>query len=347
MAFRKAFQSLISTPHHVELDLAGLKIDLREPVDLKAAVPDVSNFAQRRVISNGQFSVVAGPNWDTETFTSQASYTTSKGYELNNVANVANIPVGSLVEGNGVGREVYVKSKNVGAGTIELSRELYDAVGTQNFTFRRFKYMLDLSGFSKISKFAISNVDFLCRGDCNGLLLPTKGIGFHLRDCWFTSPRERGVSSHGDGCQGMMIDRCQFLSDETQLLVPNRTSIGVNINANDVKIRHNRCTYFKHFAVVGGTSSVILGNHIFQGDAADVGPRSAGIVMAHSNSRATISGAASTSGMNPTDSTAPFMTTAPPSSQAPAPRRPHACSGPSRPCAGSHRPRPRPPSAPS
>ncbi|MGR3384678.1 glycosyl hydrolase family 28-related protein [Roseovarius indicus] len=290
VAFRKAFQSLISTPHHVELDMAGLKIDLREPVDLKAAVPDVSNFAQRRVISNGQFSVVAGPNWDTETFTSQASYTTSKGYELNNVANVANIPVGSLVEGNGVGREVYVKSKNVGAGTIELSRELYDAVGTQNFTFRRFKYMLDFSGFSKISKFAISNVDFLCRGDCNGLLLPTKGIGFHLRDCWFTSPRERGVSSHGDGCQGMMIDRCQFLSDETQLLVPNRTSIGVNINANDVKIRHNRCTYFKHFAVVGGTSSVILGNHIFQGDAADVGPRSAGIVMAHSNSRATISG---------------------------------------------------------
>ncbi|MDM8166466.1 glycosyl hydrolase family 28-related protein [Roseovarius sp.] len=290
VAFRKAFQSLISTPHHVELDMAGLKIDLREPVDLKAAAPDVSSFAQRRVISNGQFSVVAGPNWDTETVTSQASYTTSKGYELNNVTNVANIPVGSLVEGNGVGREVYVKSKNVGAGTIELSRELYDAVGTQNFTFRRFKYMLDFSGFSKISKFAISNVDFLCRGDCNGLLLPTKGIGFHLRDCWFTSPRERGVSSHGDGCQGMMIDRCQFLSDETQLLVPNRTSIGVNINANDVKIRHNRCTYFKHFAVVGGTSSVILGNHVFQGDAADVGPRSAGIVMAHTNSRATISG---------------------------------------------------------
>ncbi|MEQ8293115.1 MAG: glycosyl hydrolase family 28-related protein [Roseovarius sp.] len=289
VAFRKAFQSLISTPHHVELDMKGLKIDLREPVDMKAAVPDVSNFAQRRLISNGQFSVVAGPNWDTETFTSQASYTTSRGYELNNVANVANIPVGSLVEGNGVGREVYVKSKNVGAGTIELSRELYDAVGTQNFTFRRFKYMLDFSGFTKISKFAISNVDFLCRGDCNGLLLPTKGIGFHLRDCWFTAPRERGVSSHGDGCQGMMIDRCQFLSDETQLLVPNRQSIGVNINANDVKIRHNRCTYFKHFAIVGGTSSVILGNHIFQGDAADVGPRSAGIVMAHTNSRATIS----------------------------------------------------------
>jgi hypothetical protein len=56
-----------------------------------------------------------------------------------------------------------------------------------------------------------------------------------------------------------------------------------------VKIRNNRCTYFKHFAVVGGTSSIITANHIFQGDAADPGPRSAGIVMAHTNSRATIS----------------------------------------------------------
>lgn len=290
VAFRKAFQSLISSPHHVELDMAGLKIDLFEPIDLRAAAPDVDSFAQRRVISNGQFSAVPGAAWDTETVTSQATYNTNRRHELSNVGNVANIPVGALVEGNGVGREVYVKSKNVGAETLELSRPLYDAEGTQTYTFHRFKYMLDFSGFSKISKFSISNVDFLCRGYCNGMLLPPKGIGFHLKDCWITSPKDRGVSSHGDGDQGMMVDRCQFLSNETGLLVPNRRTIGINFNANDVKLRDNRCTYFKHFAVVGGTTSVILGNHIFQGDNADPGPRSAGIVMAHTNSRATISG---------------------------------------------------------
>ena len=206
------------------------------------------------------------------------------------MVNVANIPVGALVEGNGVGREVYVRSINVAAETIELSRPLYDAVGTQTFGFRRFKYMLDFSGFQKISKFAIANVDFLCRGDCNGLMLAPNGTGFHLRECWFTSPRERGVTSPGEGCQGMMVDRCQFLSDETNLLVPDRQSVGLNTNASDVKIRDNRCTYFRHFAVIGGTSSVITGNHIFQGDAADPGPRSAGLVMAHTNSRATIGG---------------------------------------------------------
>ncbi|MEQ9259958.1 MAG: right-handed parallel beta-helix repeat-containing protein, partial [Roseovarius sp.] len=290
LAFRKAFQAMLKGPNLIELDMEGIKIDLREPIDLQAAVPDLENFAQRRVISNGQFSAVPGSNWDTETFTSQATYSTSKPYELKNVANVANIPVGALIEGNGVGREVYVTDKDVAAETLQIARPLYDAAGTQNFTFRRFKYMLDFSGFKKISKFSISNVDFLCRGYCNGLMLAKKGVGFHLRDTWFTSPRERGVTSCGEGDQGMMVDRCQFLSDETGLLVPDRQSIGINFNANDVKIRNNRCTYFKHFAIVGGTSSVILGNHIFQGDNAPIGPRSAGLVMAHTNSRATISG---------------------------------------------------------
>ena len=81
MAFRKAFQSLISSPHHVELDMEGMKIDLREPIDLAAAAPNVTAFAQRRTISNGQFSVVAGANWNTESFTSQASYSTAKRFE--------------------------------------------------------------------------------------------------------------------------------------------------------------------------------------------------------------------------------------------------------------------------
>ncbi|MEL6314162.1 MAG: right-handed parallel beta-helix repeat-containing protein [Pseudomonadota bacterium] len=290
LAFRKAFQSMLKGPDHVELDMAGLKIDLREPIDLHAAVPDVDSFSNRRVISNGQLSVVPGPNWDTETFTSQATYNPNDPRTLTNVQNVANIPVGSLVEGNGVGREVYVRSKNVGQETIELSLPLHDASGTQNYTFRRFKYMLDFTGFNRISRFSIDNIEFLCRGDCNALILPPTGIGFHLRDCWVNAPRERGITSHGTGCQGMMIDRCQFVSNESALLVAQRTTIGCNLNANDVKIRNNRCRFFRHFAVIGGTSSIISGNHFFQGDSGPVGPRTAILVMANTNSRATIEG---------------------------------------------------------
>ncbi|MEM7733640.1 MAG: glycosyl hydrolase family 28-related protein [Pseudomonadota bacterium] len=290
LAFKKAFQSMFKGPNHVDLDMGGLKVDLREPVDMRAAVPDVDRFSNRRVISNGQFSVVSGPNWDTEVYTSQASYNPSNPFTLTGVQNVANIPVGSLVEGNGVGREIYVRSKNVGQQTIELSLPLYDASGTQNYTFRRFKYMLDFTGFERITRFSINNVEFLCRDDCNGIILPPTGIGFHLRDCWMTNPRERGITSHGTGCQGMMIDRCQFATAQGPTPSQNRTVIGCNLNANDVKIRNNRCRFFRHFCVLGGTSSIISGNHIFQGDGGATGPRLAAIVIAVGNSRATIEG---------------------------------------------------------
>ncbi len=290
VAFRKGFQSLISSSYHVEFDMRGLKIDVREPIDMRAAAPDVNAFAQRRIISNGQLSAVPGTAWDTEVVSSQASYDPNNRLVLNNVLNVANVPVGALVEGNGVGREIYVRSKNVGAGTIVLSGPLYDAAGTQVFTFRRFKYLLDFHGFDKLSLFVLSNVDFLCRAHCSGLMLAPKGLAFTMRDCFITRPKDRGVTSIGEGCQGMMIDNCQFISDESAVLVPNRVSIGLNTNAHDVKIRHNRAIYFRHFAVIGGTSSVIIGNHIFQGDASDPGPRMAGLVMAEPNSRATITG---------------------------------------------------------
>lgn len=206
------------------------------------------------------------------------------------MVNVANIPIGALVEGNGVGREVYVRDTNTGSQTVTLSAQLYDAAGTQTFTFRRFKYMLDFSGFAQISKFALSNVDIQCSGDCSAILLPPAGSGFHLRDCFITRPRDRGITSHGEGDQGMLIDRCQFLSDESALAAVDRVSIGLNTNANDLKLRNNRAVHFRHFAVVGGSSSIISGNHWFQGDDQQNSPRTAGLVLTRTNNRGTVTG---------------------------------------------------------
>jgi len=135
-----------------------------------------------------------------------------------------------------------------------------------------------------------SEVDFQCSGDCSGVLLPPSGSANHFRDCFITRPMDRGITSHGEGDQGMMIDRCQFLSDESPLLVTERASIGFNANANDLKIRDNRATFFRHFAVMAGSSSLISGNHVFQGDSASNGIRSAGFVMTRTNNRGTING---------------------------------------------------------
>ncbi|MGK7652439.1 glycosyl hydrolase family 28-related protein [Roseovarius sp. B08] len=175
MAFKKAYQALLNNPGHVELDMKGRKVALREPVDMQAAVPNRTTYKTRHLIKNAQFSVFPGPNWDTDTVTSQATYSAGDNKRLTSVANVANIQVGSLVTGNGVGREVYVRAKNVGAQTVTLSQPLYDAEGTQNYTFRRFKYMWDFSGFDQISKFAVSNIEFQCGGDCSAVLLPPAG----------------------------------------------------------------------------------------------------------------------------------------------------------------------------
>nr|WP_170540547.1 glycosyl hydrolase family 28-related protein [Ruegeria arenilitoris] len=279
LAFKKAFQALLNNSDHESLDLGGRKISVSEPIDMQAAVPNRGSYSTRRVIRNGQFDVKSSAAWDTETFTSVATYDPADPYKLSGVANVANIPVGSLVQGSGVGREIYVRSKDEGAGEITLNAPIYDAAGTQTFTFVDFKYLLDFSGFSALQKFAMEDIEFQCNGRCSAIRLSPGGNTFVLKNCFVSRPLDRGITSIGVGCQGMLIDGCQFLSSEESLDVPDRSSIAINANANDVKLRHNRAVRFHHFAVLGGDNNLVLGNHFFQGDSVSNGVRNAGLVM--------------------------------------------------------------------
>lgn len=290
LALRKAFQALLKQSSHESLDLCGRSIGLRGPIDMQAAVPDVASFTARRVIRNGQLDAIADPAWTTGAASSAATYATSQPYTLSNVTNVANIEVGSLVQGNGVGREVYVTSKNVGAQTLTLSQQLYDAVGTQTYSFKRFRYMLDFSGFQKLSQFNISDVDMKADGVASCVMLPPAGLIWHLRDCFFNQPLDRAVTSIGLACQGMMIDRCQFISNEQALAATERTSIGFNINANDSKIRDNRCIRMGAFAVIHGSGHMLLGNHWFHGDNLSGAPRVAGLILTKPSSKIVING---------------------------------------------------------
>lgn len=290
LAFKKAFQSLLNNADHEGLDLGGRRINISEPIDMQAAVPNRTEFAQRRHIRNGMFYVENSSAWDTEQVSAAASYAISNYWQLTDVDNIANIPVGAKITGNGVGREVYVRSKNEATRVITLSRPLYDAVGRQNYTFTRYKYVLDFSGFQKLSKFSMSDIEFLCNGRASGIMMAPAGLIFHVRDCFFTFPKDRGITSPGEGCQGMLVDRCQFLSNETGGRAQDRTTVAMNANANDVKLRDNRITQFRHFAVLGGTSSIITGNHWFQGDDEDEGLRTAGLILTATQNRATIDG---------------------------------------------------------
>ena len=289
-AFLKAFQALLSNSDHESLDMGGRKVTVSAPLDMQSAVPDKSSYATRRVIRNGQLEAAASSAWDTTTVTSQATYSPSDPRKLTGVVNVASVPVGAHVSGVGVGREIYVRSKNVAQQEITLNAPLYDAAGTQVFTFSRFKYLMDFSGFASLSKFVVDDVEFQCNDRCSGINLAPSGITFHLRDCFVSRPMDRGVTSTGGGCQGMLIDRCQFLSSEDALTVPERRTIALNTNANDVKLRDNRATKFRHFALLAGGNSIVTGNHFFQGDAIDNGVRSAGLILASSYTSAVVTG---------------------------------------------------------
>lgn len=290
LGFKKAFQSLLNSSGHESLDMGGRRVELDEPLDLQAAVPNRTSYATRRVIRNGQLYAKDTNAWDSEVATSQATYSASNPYQLTNVANVANITIGSIITGAGVGREVYVRDTNIGASTVTTNLPLYDAEGTQIFTFTRHKYLLDFSGFDHLAKFGVEGIEFQCNGRSSGILLAPSGISFHVKDCFLTRPKDRGISSPGEGCQGMMIDRCQFLSDESASKVQDRVSIGLNATGNDVKIRDNRCVHTRHFAILAGSGNLITGNHWFHGDSEAAGVRDAGLVISQTNCKSTIDG---------------------------------------------------------
>jgi hypothetical protein len=286
---KRALQTLFGFSDHVVFDLSGRRVDLTEPIDV-AATAGVTSFATRRVVQNGFLNVVAGSAWDTASVTSVATYAPAAATTLTGVANVANVPVGALVEGTGVGREVYVRSKNVGAGTVELSQPLWGGAGTRTYTFRRFRYALDFSGFESLLRFELLGLEVQCNGAASGILLPMSGSIFRLAHSTINRPLDRGLTSAGTGCQGLFVEHCQFLSNEQALDAQARTSIALNVNANDVKLRDNRVVRFAHFAILNGTGHLILGNHFFQGDDQPAGVRRAGIVFTQTNVSTTVSG---------------------------------------------------------
>jgi hypothetical protein len=290
LGFKKAYQALLNFTDHESLDMCGRRIELDAPIDMFAAEGTKTQFEVRRVIRNGQFNAIAGPDWATDVATRTASYSAANPLELTGISGAANIAVGALVTGVGVGREVYVRAVDPVAGRVTLNVPLYGAGATQSYNFTRFKYILDFSGYTKFSKVTFDSVEFLCNGIASGILLAPDGQTFHLRDCFVTKPADRGVTSPGRGCQDLQIDRCHFVSDEQALPVTSRNSVAFNVNANDAKIRDNRFERFGHTGILHGSGHLIVGNHWFQGDDLQGSPRMGGMIFTQENVKSVITG---------------------------------------------------------
>ncbi|WP_410217870.1 glycosyl hydrolase family 28-related protein [Paracoccus sp. (in: a-proteobacteria)] len=290
LGMKKALQALLGYTDHVSLDLHGRRVDLDAPLVLSQLAPNLDGFSNRRLIRNGAIQARPGPAWETGRWSSVATYHPANPMTLTNVANVAQIEVGSRVSGSGVGREVYVNGKNVSTGTLSLSQPLFGGAATRTYTFERYRYLFDFSGMRQLDRLNFVDIDFGCDGIASGVMLPVKGEMIQLRDCYMTRPKDRGITSIGRGCQDLLVDHCQFLSNDMDLPAQQRTSIALNVNANDVKIRNNRFVRFAHFMVANGGGHIISGNHWFQGDGSGQGLRYAGLVLTQPNVQTTVSG---------------------------------------------------------
>jgi len=258
---------------------------------VQAVVGNRNTYANRRVLRNGQLSAAPSTAWTDEVHTRTGTWSASDPRRITGLSNVADIPLGALVTApQGVGREIYVTAKDVAGGRVTLSGALYGAPVTQGYTFTRFQYLLDFIGWQNLQRFIVSDIEFLCAGACSGLNMPLDGLVFQIQDCFFTGPKDRGITSAGEGCQGMQIDRCQFLSNEQLTDAPLRTTIAFNSNCSDIKVRDNRAVKFRHFGVIAGTGNILSGNHFFQGDGVTDGPRTAGLVLCDNNAKTTFEG---------------------------------------------------------
>ncbi|WBU62689.1 glycosyl hydrolase family 28-related protein [Paracoccus aerodenitrificans] len=289
-ALKRALQALFGYTDHATLDLCGRKITLTEPLVMTELAPGLQSFSSRRLICNGWIHVEDGAAWRSAVANSRARYDVAQSRTLSDVENVANIEIGSLVTGPGVGREVYVRAKNVGAGTVTLSQPLYGGSGTRSYRFERFRYAFDFLGMESCARVNFADIEFSLGDAASFLMLPAEGEMFHIRDCFISRPKDRGITSVGRACQDLLVDRCQFLSSEMHLKAQDRRSVAINVNANDAKIRDNRFVRFGTFMVATGTGHLLVGNHWFQGDNSDVGKRVPGLVIAQTNCKMAITG---------------------------------------------------------
>ncbi|QPH55510.1 right-handed parallel beta-helix repeat-containing protein [Pontivivens ytuae] len=292
VALERALQALYGFTDHTDLDLCGRSIALSRPIDVHAEVGDRDTFGVRRVIHNGQLSASSSSDWDVGMSSSTASYDAAVDQlKLTNVTNIAAVERGSLVQGTGVGREIYVREVDIPNATITLSQPLYAAPASQTYTFTRFRYMLDFSGFTSIQRQCLRQIEFNCGRRASALMLGRAGIAWHIEHCWFVRPKDRGITSIGEGCNGISIESNEFISPETDLNVEDRTAIAVNTNKNDMKIRNNRVVQFLHFAVIAGGGHLLVGNHWWQGDGVvENAARSAGVIFCNRNVKTTMVG---------------------------------------------------------
>ncbi len=289
VAFQKALQVFLTSNSQTILDMGGRTIELSEPVVPSLPAEGVRVDA-KRVLRNGRIRCRKGADWGDQTTVSTAAYDRADPYVMRSVEALSEIVPGSVVTGDGVGREVYVTAVDLKEGTLQLSQPLWKAAPSQSYSFTRLAFALDLSDLGALSQFQFQDIEFDCSGEASAVCLAPRGQGVSFQNCQITRPGARGIVSFGTGGERLMVEGCRFLSAECPLEATERRSIGLSVAANNLRVRHSEFTGFGTAMVLQGSGHQIIGNQIDQSDTVREGPRAAGLVLTQPSANTLISG---------------------------------------------------------
>lgn len=275
---RKALQALLGAGAPEVLDLCARRIVLDRPLDL-ARIAGLRIAEGRREIRNGSFVCRPGPVWAPEAVSSKARHSAKAPAVLSDLSAQVAVPAGALAEGGGIGREVFVAATEPERGMLRLSRPPWGAAARGSYTFRRFRYAIDLSGFERLSGLTLDGVTVECGGVASAVLLPSDGAEFAARDCRFVGIGHRGISSPGTGCRELGIERCTFRSE-------GPGAVGLSANCGGAVIRDSRFEGTQIGAILRGSGHRVIGNRF----AARAGGHALGVVFAEAGTGSLVQG---------------------------------------------------------
>ncbi|WP_299917349.1 glycosyl hydrolase family 28-related protein [uncultured Roseobacter sp.] len=259
LGLRKGIQALMTADAPRAFDLCGRRVALYAPICPKT-VAELPVASSRRVLHNGVLVAQASPAWEDERILSSATYDKDQPTSLTGVENLSRISIGALVETEESDHEIFVGARDTAAQQVTLSGRLPLESGAHMITFRRSKYLLDFSKVERLNDLTLSDVEFQCEAHANGVLLAASGRNFQMKDCAIGEPRERGLTSPGQGCSNLVLDRTDIVTRRGR----GRKITGFNVNADGARVQN--CTGYgaQPWGVFHGSKVIVTGNRIAQ-----------------------------------------------------------------------------------
>ena len=258
--FKQAIKDLFNLNVYT-LDLEGRRIIIDNEIDMAALTGITSKSVWKR-ITNGYIDTTGFDVNAPETNGTVASVSFTANSAVATMASTANLKAGmEVTAGTRLPRGTFVQSID-SATQITLSKSSM-TTGSSTLSWWRRRYVLDFSGFTALSRFTMDNLYINLQTNASFYLSSMNDDIVEFKNCRFVNPKRFCINQFALG-GGMVIEGCDFISDEAATAPHLRTRIACILNG-DCRVANNRWAFFLHAAIFDGYASQIVGNHPFAG----------------------------------------------------------------------------------